>query len=422
MVVTPSPYVDGVTNAFLEAGAELGYDVGDINTDLQDGGFTVSHTTTSNGKRPGTFQAFAEKYVGTNLSVMTYALVRRVVFEEKRAMGVEVSRFGRVQTLLARREVILSAGAVGSPQILMLSGVGDADELEAVGVKPVHHLPEVGKNLQDHLISSITVDVNSQQALDILRATKSFPEWVQNGTGPFAAPGACTGLAHVRSEHKGDKRPAIQVHMASMSHATDMGMFLFDNFNLKDEAWKYIKPHVGKESAAIIATLNRPKSKGSIKLMNNDPFSHPIIDPKYLHEEEDIEEFVTGLKFCIKIAETKAFQNIGAKQWGKHNDPYCGHIEEENEYLRCYIMTWSFTLYHPVGTCAMGTVTDERLKVKGLEGLRVVDASVMPIIVGGNTNAPTIMIAEKAADMIRQDSGQEKSEVGEASTKIKDEL
>ena len=210
--------------------------------------------------------------------------------------------------------------------------------------------------------------------------------------------------------------------MASLTHATDMGLVLFDNFNLEREAWEYIQPHVGRDGAAIIATLNRPKSRGSINLRNSDPFSHPIIDPNYLAEEEDVDALISGLKFCTKIAETKAFGNIGARKWGKKKDPYCGHLDDEDEYLRCYVMTWSFTSYHPTGTCAMGKVTDEKLKVKGLEGLRVVDASVMPIIVGGNTNAPTIMIAEKAADMILQDARQDSPLDGKSIIRTKEEL
>ena len=389
---------------------------------MQDGGFTVSHTTTSNGKRPGTYKAFAEKFVGENLDVMTFTHVRKVMFEGKRAVGIEVSRFGNIQTISARKEIILSAGAIGSPQILLLSGVGDSDELRSVDINPVHNLPDVGRNLQDHLVSSVSVDVNDGKSLDILKALTRFSEWLQKGTGPFAAPGGCTGLAHIHSDIKVDKRPDIQIHMASLSHATDMGLNLFDNFNLEEDAWKYIKPHVGVESASNIATLNRPKSRGFIRLKDNNPFSHPIIDPNYLAEEEDIEAFISGLKFCFKIAETKAFKKIGAKYWNKKNDPYCGHLDDEYQYLRCYVTTWSFTLYHPTGTCSMGKVTDEKLKVKGLQGLRVVDASVMPIIVGGNTNAPTIMIAEKAVNMILKDASTDKLAEQDSTTVTKDEL
>jgi len=402
--VTPSGYDNGVTDAFLKAGKELGYNVGDINAELQNGGFTKSHTTTSNGMRPGTFKSFAEKFVGPNLTVMTFTTAQRVILEDKKAVGIEVSRFGKTEMLMANKEIILSSGAIGSPQILLLSGIGDSEELKTVGVTPVHHLPEVGKNLQDHLISSVAVDVDHGEALDIVRSFTQIPEWIVNGTGPLAAPGACNGLAHVYSENENDNRPSIQIHMVSISHASDMGMFLFDNFNLKDNAWDYIKPHIGRDSASIIATLNRPKSRGFIKLKSKNAWDYPIIDPNYLSEDEDIETFIKGLKFCDKIAKTEAFRKIGAKKWGKMNDPYCGHIEDEASYWRCYVKTWSFTLYHPTSTCSMGKVTDEKLRVKGLQGLRVVDASVMPVIVGGNTNAPTIMIAEKAADMILKDS------------------
>jgi choline dehydrogenase-like flavoprotein len=153
---------------------------------------------------------------------MTLSHVRRVIVEDLRAVGIEVRRFGDIQTIMARKEVILSAGAVGSPQIMMLSGVVDSEELQSVGVNPVHHLPNVGKNLQDHLISSISVDVNPGQSLNILSAFNTFSELIQNGTGPFTAPGGCTGLAHVRADDsKSHRRPAIQgergmgVHPAS---------------------------------------------------------------------------------------------------------------------------------------------------------------------------------------------------------------
>ena len=407
MEVTPSAYTNGVTEAFLRSAEEFGYAVGDINTDLRDGGFTLSHTTTSNGMRPGTFKTFAEKFVGRNLTVMTYSHVCKVLLTGKIVIGIEVKRFGNTQQIMAKNEVILSAGAIGSPQILMLSGIGDSEELQAVGVKPIHHLPDVGKNLQDHLISSIPVDVNDGESLDIFKSLMRIPEWVVNGTGPLAAPGACNGLGYMYSEMENDTRPSIQIHMASLTLATDLGIFLSDNFNLQKKAWRYAKPHLGVESASILATLIRPKSRGSIMLRSNDPTEYPIIDPNYLAEDEDIETLIRGLKFCDKIAGSNAFRRVGAQKWSRDDDPYCGHYDDENAYWRCYATHFSFTVYHPTSTCSMGKVTDERLRVKGLQGIRVADASVMPIIVGGNTNAPTIMIGEKAADMILEHNKKE---------------
>lgn len=155
----------------LEAAEELGYKVGDINGDLEDEGFTRSQVTLRDGARTGTFIAFAEKYVGGKLSVLTHAHVNKVIIEGSTAVGVEVSRFGRVETYLARQEVVLSAGSIGSPQILMLSGVGDREDLLQAGVTPVHHLPAVGQNLQDHLITSVIFDTEQPLSMDLLGAS-----------------------------------------------------------------------------------------------------------------------------------------------------------------------------------------------------------------------------------------------------------
>ena len=158
-------------DVLLEAAEELGYKVGDINGELEDEGFTRSQVTLRDGSRTGTFRAFAEKYVGDKLSVLTHAHVNKVIIEGSTAVGVEVSRFGRVETYLASQEVVLSAGSIGSPQILMLSGVGDRDHLLQVGVTPVLHLPDIGQNLQDHLITSIIFDTEQPLSMDVLGAS-----------------------------------------------------------------------------------------------------------------------------------------------------------------------------------------------------------------------------------------------------------
>merc|ERR1712106_438881 len=179
----------------------------------------------------------------------------------------------------------------------------------------------------------------------------------------------------------------MQIHMASFTFAIDLGMRLASyNMNLMDKSFDYMIPHYYKDGAMIIATLNRPRSRGYIKLRDNNPFSHPEINPRYFSDDHDLKAFMGGMKLCMKVANSQAFKAIGAKPWGKEGDPFCGSLEDDTEWLECFIKTWSTTVYHPVGTAAMGMVTTATLNVRGLEGIRVADASVMPVIVGGNTN------------------------------------
>ena len=180
-----------------------------------------------------------------------------------------------------------------------------------------------------------------------------------------------------------------------------------------------MEPHVHNSTSAIIAVLSRPKSRGFIELRSINPKDPPIIQPNYLSEEDDIGTLVAGLKFIIKLSETEAFKEAGAEDWGP--EPSCQHFRfKSDEYLKCLVHHWAITVYHPVGTCAMGTVLDNNLRVKGVSGLRVVDGSVMPKIIGGNTNAPIIMIAEEAADMILK--GLNKERIKDNLTQRKEEL
>jgi choline dehydrogenase-like flavoprotein len=191
--------------------------------------------------------------------------------------------------------------------------------------------------------------------------------------------------------------------MISATAAVDHGLVLMKNLGMLSKAWPWVEPHCHNSTAAIISILSRPSSKGFIKLKSNNPKDHPIIQPNYLTEEKDIDTLVAAIKFAVKLSETEAFKEAGAEVWGP--DPFCAHHPfKSDEYWECYVKHMTCTMYHPVGTCAMGTVLDHRLRVKGVTGLRVVDGSVMPNIVGGNTNAPIIMIAEKGADMILHDS------------------
>ena len=221
--------------------------MGDINGKDEDGGFSVSQTTTVNGTRPGTFKEFAEPYVGSGLTVSPYSQVTRVLVEGGAAVGVELVRHGAVQRFRARREVVLSAGAIGSPQLLLLSGIGDAGHLKEVGVPVVHHLPGVGDNLHDHLLTPFNMDV-----------TPGLASW------PDGSPAAPTTLgipvvAHVRTGHsrspgRTDPRPDVELMMTSFSIASDMGLGFKNVFGLEDKAWDYFAPHAG-ELRACTATV-----------------------------------------------------------------------------------------------------------------------------------------------------------------------
>ena len=186
------------------------------------------------------------------------------------------------------------------------------------------------------------------------------------------------------------------------------------NLGFLDEGLSWVEPHCHNSSSAILAVLSRPKSRGFIKLRSGNPEEHPIIQPNYLTEQEDVDTLVAAMKFAVNLSETEAFTKVGAEIWVQI------HFKSD-EYWECYVKHMSCTIYHPVGTCAMDTVVDQMLRVKGVARLRVVDGSVMPNIVGGNTNAPIIMIAEKGADMILQDWG-EINKTEHAQTTGKEEL
>ena len=276
-----------------------------------------------------------------------------------------------------------------------------------VGVEPLLHLPGVGSNLQDHLFVGLNADLSPGTAMDPL--TMLMPSsWISllQGGGPLAS-NVCPGLAHVRTSEQdpGDHRPDLLFHMISITMATDRGMVL--KRKLGYQWWDSIDPwvaeHYDRHSATLSPMLSRPKSRGTIRLRSSDPFVPPIIQPNYLSEQQDVDTLVAGLQLSLKLLNTSAFQSAGASAWPA--DPHCGHLALHSvPYWQCYVRHYAITVYHPVGTAAMGTVTDSRLRVVGLTGLRVADGSVMPRLVGGNTNAPIIMIGEKAADMILEDA------------------
>ena len=318
-----------------------------------------------------------------NLSVLTQARTTRILLEECRARGVEISQAGRTHCILARREVILSAGAFQSPQLLMLSGIGDAAQLQARGIEVVRHSRDVGRHLQDHIDMILAYKVRDSEVLGIsartgLRALLGIREYRRHGTG-FWTTNVAEGGAFFSVDDAARDWPDAQLHFASAC--------------VQDHGRKWVSGHALSCHVCIL----RPDSRGTVTLGSRDPFEAPVIDPRFLDAPADADKLLRAVKRLRGIMAAPA---IAPKI---REDLTLGRATSDAAVLEV-IRNTADTTYHPVGTCRMGadarSVVDTELKVRGIEGLRVVDASVMPRIVSGNTNAPTIMIAEKAADMI----------------------
>lgn len=384
--VEESPIDSDVYKLFLEAGRQAGHPLTDDFNGPQQEGVGPYQRTMSGGERWSASKAYLHPVLGErpNLTIKSAALVSRVVFRGGRAYGVEmVSKRGAApETLHATGEVILCAGAVQSPQLLMLSGLGPADMLRSHGVTCIADLPGVGANLQDHLDVTVIHDMtkklsaHSQQAgikklfvgLKYLR-TKSGP-----GADNFLQAGAFL------KSHAGLERPDIQLHLVN-AIMIDHG-----------------RQTVHRDGFTVHACQLRPESRGHIELASKDPFDYPVIDPNYLATETDLRVMRESVKMMREICAQEALSPIRGMEF---RPGISVHSDAE---IDAYIRQFSETIYHPVGTVAMGihddAPVDGALRVRGVEGLRVVDASVMPTLIGGNTNAPAMMIAEKAADMI----------------------
>jgi choline dehydrogenase len=350
-------------------------------------GFGVPDFTTVGGRRGSTAVTFLRPAMGRpNLAVETGAHAVRVTMEGARAVGVEYVQAGRSAVAHASREVILCGGAINSPHLLMLSGIGPADELRAHGIKPVVDLPGAGRNLQDHASTGIDVLLNRPitfvNQLRVDRVARSLAQWAATGTGPLAGL-PVTGMLFARSR-EGLERPDLQ--------------FLISPVRLFAKLWfpGWRKPD--GHYLSLRAVLLHPDSRGWVKLRSADPMAKPRITFNLLSEKSDY----PPLRAAIRIARELVRHGALAKLIEREASP--GEQVQTVAELDAFIRKDVRTAFHPVGTCTMGVgrdaVVDAELRVRGVEGLRVVDASVMPTIIGGNTNAPTIMIAEKASDMI----------------------
>jgi choline dehydrogenase len=322
----------------------------------------------------------------SNLTILTGAHATRVLLEGVRAVGVAYLQNGRVEEVRASREIIVSSGALNSPQLLMLSGIGDGDHLREHDIDAKCDLKGVGRNLQDHLAGAVrfacSVPISLYNYMSPVAGALALGRYILTRTGPLASAGM-EAIAFVNSR-EGLSEPDIKFHFA---------MALYQN-----NGREFVRRH------GFFAHINvvRPASRGRISLGSADPLAPPVIDPNFLAEESDR----IGLRQGIKIARDV----FGQKAFDPYRDEEIapGKSVQSDTEIDSYIRARAEADYHSVGTCKMGSdamaVVDSRLKVHGVEGLRVVDASVMPTLVGGNTNVPVIMVAEKAADMILGDS------------------
>lgn len=373
-------YVNTLTRAFLEAAGLLGIPANpDFNGANQEGA-GLYQVTQRKGARHSAADAFLRPAMRRpNLTVATSALVTRIVVEKGRVRAVVLGERGAAREICAEKEVILAAGAVNSPQLLMLSGIGPAEDLRRAGVEPIHDLPGVGKNLQDHLMVSAGYKCLKPVTLMSAESLPNILNYFVRRKGPLASNVAEAGI-FLRSR-EGSRVPNLQLLFGPAYYASH---------GLKKRT---------DHCFGFGPTLITPESKGEITLRSARPGDPPNIHANYLSTEADLRVIVEGVKLSREIAHAKPFTEYRGEEL------HPGTSAKTDRDIAEFVRREAETLYHPVGTCRMGrdadAVVDDRLRVRGIEGLRVVDASVMPKIIAGNTNAPTIMIAEKAADFLQ---------------------
>lgn len=416
LTVQESPWRTPLSIAFLQAGKELGYENRDING-AQQSGFMITQSTIRRGARCSTAKAFIRPVrLRPNLDVVLHAEATRLILDKKkRVVGVEFVKGGKKQAAFAKNEVILSAGALNSPKLLMLSGIGPAEHLQEHNIPVISDLP-VGNNMQDHVgLGGLTFVIDAP--LTVTRSRfQTLPvamEYILRERGPMTFTGV-EGVAFLNTKFQdpAEDWPDIQFHFIPSSINSDGGDQIRKVLNLREGFYNTVyKPLLHSETWSILPLLLRPLSTGFVRLNSRNPHDQPKLIPNYFAHQRDIDTLVEGIKLAINVSNSQAFQRFGSRL---HNIPLpgCQHLTfQSDEYWACCLKQFTFTIYHPAGTCRMGpswdtnAVVDPRLRVYGVSGLRVVDASIMPKIVNGNPNAAVIAIGEKASDMIKEDWG-----------------
>jgi choline dehydrogenase len=373
-------YVNPLTRSFLSAAEELGIAANaDFNGATQDGA-GLYQVTQKNGQRHSSADAYLKPALAReNLTVLVDSHAVGIVLKNHRAVGIEYIRGGATETVRIEREVVLAGGSVNSPQLLLLSGIGPADEIRRAGVRVFHDLPGVGKNLQDHLMVSVGYLSTKPVSMANAESLTNFLRYFMFKRGPLVSNVAEAGMF---------RRTRPELHEPDLQLLFGPAYYVNHGLSPRKEHCFGFGP-----------TLVTPESKGSISLRSANPLEPPLIRANYLSARGDMDVIVEGVKLSRQLAHAKAFESFRGAEL------HPGARVRSDEQIADFIRAEAQTLYHPVGTCKMGrdsvAVVDASLRVHGIDGLRVADAAVMPRITCGNTNAPTIMIAEKAADLIR---------------------
>ncbi|HKM64121.1 MAG TPA: FAD-dependent oxidoreductase [Acidisphaera sp.] len=369
-----------ISRTFLDAAAQAGFRLNPDFNGLQQEGIGFYQVTQKNGRRFNAARAYLGENRPSNLSVITDAEARRILFDGRRATGVEYLAGGRVASISARRSVVISAGSFGSPHLLMVSGIGPAEHLKQHGITVVHDSPEVGANLQDHPDFVLHVQVNNRNLIGLSAIPQLIGEWKQfrnEGRGMLTTNiGEAGGFLCTQPG-----RPDVQLHFC-IAMVDDHGR----------------RRHFPRGMSLHVCVL-RPKSRGTVRLAGPDIATRPVIDPAFFSDPEDMETMVRGVMLGHRIMSAPALASLGGKPLRDRD------FKDEAE-LRKLIPQYADTIYHPVGTCRMGSdptsVLDPQLRVRGVDRLMVADASIMPALISGNTQAPSAMIGEKASDLLLQ--------------------
>jgi choline dehydrogenase len=370
---------NAITRAFVDAGVQAGLARNEDFNGAEQDGVGMYQVTQRGGMRASTAVAYLHPAMEReNLTVMTHMHVQRVLFEGTRAVGVAASQLGHAQELRAEREVILCGGSYNSPQLLMLSGIGPAEHLAMREVELLLDRPTVGENLSDHAGNYMVWTTPEPESLLLALEPAALEEYEATQTGPFASNLAESGgFARVAPDAPA---PDIQFHVSAL-HVVDEGM------SDPEDHGVWVSP-----------CLLTPQSRGSVRLASNDPTAKPIVHNAFYSTPDDMQRMIAANRLALEICAQPAIRQYCA-------EPFTVPAGASDEALRAHIARTTYSVYHPVGTCRMGAdadaVVDAELRVNGVEGLRVIDASVMPVVPRGNTNAPTIAVAERAADLIR---------------------